>query len=368
MCSPRVLTVLVSVVSFLLYSYDFISDILLAVAYSREGNRTLEFGLTTAYVVAPTVLCNAICAYFIRLEISAWTVGAILQLVFTFPLMLGPLVRHVKTIIRACLDKETQKVEAHTALIILLEGFFESASQLILQLYLSIIHPQEEEITTRLLRSAALVGSGVGLAWSLVSVRRTNRLQDQNEENDETICGSIMYFLAKLCEVGPRVVLMALFASQYTFFAFVLGGLHWFICSVWTFIIDKTRENKKCINIILKVLIGYPLIFCFVDLDYVYTETDREHIPTRYKMLIYYIVFYIENWIMFGLWVATTSYTHTWFYPTAISFVASGMVLHFAFQTFYYKVCHPESHNIPTCIECNGKDLLYHEDSLSGVA
>ncbi|KAK3087141.1 hypothetical protein FSP39_002260 [Pinctada imbricata] len=365
--SPRVRLILVSLFATALYGYDVISDVLLAVAYSREANHTMEFGLTTAYIVAPTILCNAICAYFIRVETSAWTTEAFFQLILTFPFLLGPLVRHAKAIIRACRGKETQKVEAHTALIILLEGYFESASQLILQLYLSIVQDHHEELSTRILRSAAMVGSGIGLAWSLVSVRRTNRLQDQDEDNDETLCGSIVYFLAKVCEVGPRVVLMALFASHFTFYAFILGAGHWIICSLWIFIIDKTRERKSCINIILKILIGYPLIFCFVDLDYVYTETEREHIPTRYKMMLYYLLFYTENWLMFALWITTMADTVIWFYPVSIAIVAGGMVLHIIFQIIYYKGCHPGKENIPILRKFTLDSCLYHDDEESKV-
>ena len=190
---------------------------------------------------------------------------------------------------------------------------------------------------------------------------------DQDEENDETICGSIINFLARVAEVGPRIILMALFATQHTYFAFVMAGLHWIVCSTWIFIIDKTRERKKCINIFLKILIGYPLIFCFVDLDYVYSETDRDHIPTRYKMMAYYILFYIENWIMFAFWIAETEYASYWFYPASIAAVACGMIFHIIFQILYYKVCHPNSHEIDVCVPLSKAACLYHEDEDSRV-
>ena len=58
--------------------------------------------------------------------------------------------RHMKTLIRTCRHKETKsnKVRAHTALVTLIEGYFESASQLVLQLYLSIIIEHEETVST----------------------------------------------------------------------------------------------------------------------------------------------------------------------------------------------------------------------------
>ena len=207
-----------------------------------------------------------------------------------------------------------------------------------------------------------MVGSGLGLAWSLVAVRRTNRTMDHDDDNDETLSGSTVNFLARLAEVGPRIILMALFATQHTFFAFVMGGLHWLVCSTWVFIIDKTKERKKFINIFLKILIGYPLIFCFVDLDYIYSETDRDHIITRYKMMMYYILFYTENWIMFSLWIAETDSASQWFYPASIVAVVCGMICHITFQILYYKVFHPNSNEISLCVPLSKASCLYHED------
>ena len=44
--------------------------------------------------------------------------------------------------------KETKNSQAHTALVTLLEVYFESASQLILQLYVSVILEQKETVDT----------------------------------------------------------------------------------------------------------------------------------------------------------------------------------------------------------------------------
>ena len=66
-------------------------------------------------------------------------------------------------------------------------------------------------------------------------------------------------------------------------------------------------------------------------------------------MLLYYILFYIENWIMFALWITETKHTSKWFYPTSIVTVACGMIFHIIFQILYYKKFHPKSDEIPWC-------------------
>ena len=93
--SLDVQVIVITVLSMLLYSYDVTSDIVLAVAYSKEDNHTLEYVLTTGYIVVPNVLCNAICAYYIYLESSSLSASVVFQMIFTFPFLLGLLVRYV---------------------------------------------------------------------------------------------------------------------------------------------------------------------------------------------------------------------------------------------------------------------------------
>ncbi|KAK3088123.1 hypothetical protein FSP39_015021 [Pinctada imbricata] len=200
----------------------------------------------------------------------------------------------------------------------------------------------------------------MGLAWALVSVRRTNREADDDDGNDETIQGSVVFFLARLFEIGPRIVLLTLFITEYQERAFIFCVMHCALCMVWTFIIDRTAFRCKPINVFLKVLIGYPMLFCFVDLDYVYTETSREHIPTRYKMGAYYTIYCFENIVLFGLWVSSVSHIDDWYYVYIVIFTFSGF-LHFFFQVLYYKVFHPSSSRISWYIKLYPSLCLYND-------
>ena len=78
-------------------------------------------------------------------------------------------------------------------------------------------------------------------------------------------------------------------------------------------------------------------------------------------MLMFYVLFYIENWVMFGLWIAETKYVSEWFYPASIAAVACGMVFHIIFQILYYKVCHPNSDTISWCEPLSTTGCFYSD-------
>ena len=95
--SHGVCLVFITILSMVLFVYDVASDIALAVAYSNEDNHTVEFGLTIGYIVVPAIIYNSFCALIIYLNSSSLKSPKVLiQLFFTFPLLLGPLVMNVQ--------------------------------------------------------------------------------------------------------------------------------------------------------------------------------------------------------------------------------------------------------------------------------
>ena len=181
-----------------------------------------------------------------------------------------------------------------------------------------------------------MAGSAMGLVWSHVALRRTKHIDD-GETSAKSICLSIVLFLARLAEVGPRIIIIALYATHYTYNVLVIAGIHWFVFSVWIFVTHETDKRYGCKSILMKIVLGYPLLFCFIDLDYLYSDSeDKDSCPRYYRVLVYYHLFYIENWVMFALWIANTEYSSQWFYPASIVTVVCGMVLHLFFQCLYW--------------------------------
>lgn len=94
--------------SIILFFYDVVSDVLLAVHYYAL-NRWVAFGFTTGFIVLPALISNGQSArwYLVDYEqeqkklskkpktkVTPFWIWA-LRIFFTFPLMLGPVVRYV---------------------------------------------------------------------------------------------------------------------------------------------------------------------------------------------------------------------------------------------------------------------------------
>lgn len=100
--------IIFAVFSIILFFYDVVSDVLLAVHYYAL-NRWVAFGFTTGFIVLPALISNGQSArwYLVdyeqeqkklskkpKTEVTPFRIWAI-RIFFTFPLMLGPVVRYI---------------------------------------------------------------------------------------------------------------------------------------------------------------------------------------------------------------------------------------------------------------------------------
>ena len=204
----------------------------------------------------------------------------------------------------------------------------------------------------------ALVGSWTGLSFSLTSYHKALRAMQHSElqekyvsrENQSTdhqpqetsllsnVMLTIGYFSWRMCEIGPRVLILALFASQFTYFVLVAAAVHWIIMSCWL-LCQKTSfyGEKRRDEVVFNIILGYAMIFCFLN------ARDGH---TRYRALVYYIIFYVENFFMLGMWLYFVNEKYDWLYYSVIGAVCGGCVLHISIQLIYYKTCHPKASEI----------------------
>ncbi|XP_033737421.1 XK-related protein 8-like isoform X2 [Pecten maximus] len=157
------LDLFITVCSTIFFLYDFVSDIVLTEEYYRHG-RYLAFWLTASFTVVPAVISNGLSIQWYYLDyrrekkhpeiVSTSLCTWFCRVFFTFPLMMGPAVRHVEYIYHGCKswtknqddDDKKKKKDHHykqmlyedndASLIRMLESFLESAPQLIIQLYI----------------------------------------------------------------------------------------------------------------------------------------------------------------------------------------------------------------------------------------
>ena len=197
--------------------------------------------------------------------------------------------------------------------------------------------------------TAAILTSWVGLSWSMVAYKKALRLSHNRKER-LTCEGIVFTFLWRACEIGPRVVVFGLFASQFGYSVFIVIGVHWIAMSFWLICQNTQFHENRCEERIFNFICGFVLIFCFLDV--------RGGV-TRYKMLVYYIIFHVENLTMSGFWLYFTDTKGQWFYMAVFVVIPLGLILQIFFQLMNYGCFHPLGRRkIPCCLE-RGKYSCY---------
>lgn len=174
---------------------------------------------------------------------------------------------------------------------------------------------------------------------------------------------TIMQFVWYVFLIAPRVLSMALFASTFRSWFFMIIFIHWLIMYFW---ILKLKTNY-CItsedvysareHIFEKF---YDLVCSFI---YIFAYFNLKAGQTRYRYLIYYLIFYSEN-ILFCVCYFLFSKEQNFTYKlTLLLIVVIGFWIAITFQIIYYLYCHP-SHKIQVCVKKLNKFHFIHKEML----
>lgn len=196
-------------------------------------------------------------------------------------------------------------------------------------------------------RAVALLSSWVSLAMSLVSYHRSLRFSRDDKEN-LSLRSLPFYFVWRASETGGRVLCIAFFASAFDQWVFAILLLHWVIASGWLMSQHTTFYENKRLEKAFNVICGYVMLFCFLNL--------REG-HTRFRYLLFYFLFYVENFVMLAFWFRFTPDLGTWFHIWGFIAVLILFVLHVGSQLLYYISFHP-THSIKFCLPCD-KYVVY---------
>ncbi|XP_053389811.1 XK-related protein 6-like [Mercenaria mercenaria] len=362
--------VLVGLSSIAFFYFDVVTDILLARDYFHQGNM-LAFALTAAFIIGPSLITCMLNFRWYLLDYQSqqllvknygkenvqqtsmflWLTRFALTL-----LMMGPVIRQIEYIYNGLKSsskylppKEKKRhyivmrmEDVDACCIRMFECFLEAAPQLVLQIYILMLHRQQESWILEGIRAAAILSSWASLSWSMVAYQKALRFSHEDKEN-MTIPGMIFSFLWRACEIGPRVISLGLFAALFDYFVFIIVGLHWIAMSSWLFCQKTQFYQNRCEERCFNIVCGYVLVFCFLNV--------RDG-ATRYRMLVYYFIIYAENFTMMGFWFYFTEDKSQWFYIPTFFVVSLGAILQLFFQLTYYGCFHPLGRgSIPCCLK-----------------
>ncbi|XP_078349287.1 XK-related protein 6-like [Oculina patagonica] len=183
-----------------------------------------------------------------------------------------------------------------------LEAFMEEAPQVALQLYILLRRGSLDLASFEDLIVALSIPKSLALfAFNLLIYARYIRVADE-ESRQLNWCsaGSLLYFLWRLFMLTSRILALAVFASHFTRFVFIVVAIH-FAASyalLWRqeceYFEDEPVKQK-----FFRFAIAYVHMFCFFPL---------EGKNTRKWGYPYYILNLIEDTVMVLLWNFLTSY------------------------------------------------------------
>lgn len=194
------------------------------------------------------------------------------------------------------LKKKALEQKHDAAILGLVDGFLESSSQVLLQLYVSISYRKKMDF----LRIATICLSFVSAALLQTAFYKNNRKVQKYKPN-VGFRGGAVYFLWRLCELGPRFYLLVLFTYCFQYWVIIPTVVQLLVVFA-LFLYQKPKLKGICctptFDYLFCLLVSYIGIFCFVNL---------KGGKSRYSSIFYYIIYYVGNATMVVLVVFFSS-------------------------------------------------------------
>lgn len=391
--------IILAFIGFLTFAIDYGTDIRLLIYYYTE-QRWSHLYLTAGFIIVPSVISGIISMiwykmYYRRDKRNKYEHAKTLyvfRIVLSF-LQLGRLWRQAEYIYNAShsirmerknensaeadrLRKRATEEKRDATILGLIDGFLESALQLILQIFIAA---DNQYYVTDFPILSSLLASWVSTSLIITTYYRANRKAQKTKKNVDYV-SSLFYLLWRMFELGPRYILLGLCAAYFKPWVFIVALLHAvFVALLYYFMKaelagicddpseEKTpneassaengavtaQENEKetenntrvqqpkskgCGVPILQyaflAILGFIGLFSFINL---------KEGKTRYLTFIYYVVYYAENLLMVGLlvWLADDRLPPPDCYILVVAPI--GIVGHVINAGLFYMCFHPET-------------------------
>lgn len=215
----------------------------------------------------------------------------------------------------------------------LIETTFESAPQIILLININIESTYDEENKSKYFRYITLIGSVLGLAKSMYNFKHNFEMGVRSKMSVPT---KIMSFLSRIAEIGPRILILALFVSEFKYYSVIFFAVHIAIMFVVAFAascnneVSDPIEKRRETMLLLVGSFANTFFFCRCRLF------DNVNSEIRTKITILFFIFYCtENIVLIILWCIETNDKDVWYFKASIAVAAGGIPLHFILFQLY---------------------------------
>lgn len=190
---------------------------------------------------------------------------------------------------------------------------------------------QQRQLSTfRDLNVVSAMLSLFSVCWALASFSKNVRLQNVHRLV-LTWLGVIFQFLWRLGTVVSRVTALTVYASLYGYWIFLVLVLHWFSMFLWLISPKNVFHGERISRVrkaTLAALIAGVYVFAYVNL---------QQVKHRQKMVTFYVVMFLENWLLVCLWLVGVwpQRPENWWAVPAL--VLGSFAFGMGFMVLYYR-------------------------------
>lgn len=166
--------------------------------------------------------------------------------------------------------------------------------------------------------------------WALASFSKNVRAQNVHRLV-LTWLGVIFQFFWRLGTVIARVASLTMYASLYKYWIFLVLTLHWFSMFLWL-ISPKNIFHGEKISKTRKI--SWSLLIAFV---YIFAYINLQEVNHRQKILIFYVVMFLENVLLLSLWIVGIWGNRPEMWYSTPFFVIGAFVVGLFFMFLYYR-------------------------------
>lgn len=341
--------VLFNVISLAGYFCDVVFDVVMGYALLERGYKG-SFAAAISIVITSLIISQVLS---LRWYLHVWWAAEGRKgrppwlPILLHCLQLGVLWRYARLLVPVELRRVKHQVR-DLCMLRLVHGFCEAAPMLLLQLHILFkdasreqanelgVTPEpniDEPSANKAFAELNVISASLSLfsvCWALASFSKNVRLQNVHRLV-LTWLGVIFQFLWRLGTISTRICALTVYALVYEYWVFLVIGLHWLSMFLWlispknVFHGERISRPRKAY---LSALIAFVYVFAYVNLQ------ELNH---RQKMITFYCVMCVENWLLMVAWWWSGRATRP---ATVAAAAAASFGAGLVFMLIYYRYFH----------------------------